>query len=457
VIEVTNLNDAGLGSLRQALEVETGPRMVVFRTGGTIELNNPIRVRQANSFLTVAGQTAPGDGIQLKNYGLWILGGAHDMVLRYLRLRPGTADPAGLGGDQIDGLTVWGSDGSHIDHVVIDHVDMTWAIDENGQNWEWVTDVTYQWSIFAEGSTTGHPKGPHSMGLLVGGDSRNTVSVHHSLFAHNAYRNPLFNEDHIGDFRNNLVYNWGREGSAEFDRVQVNFVNNHYLGGPNSVGKNTIGWVYNGAKIYLDGNWGPNCPTGCVDDWDIGFIEGNQARDRVFTPFPVPPVTTHPTSQVKDIVLANAGATLPMRDAVDTRIVQDVRNGTGHVGIGSGYPTLAAGTPPADSDHDGMPDTWETAHGLNPTNASDGPQVSPNGYTHLENYLNELAGDPVPGVGLRGDLNGDDQVTLADLRQLLRMLIGQEPANDEAKSLAAPADRLTLADARELMHLLVSP
>jgi hypothetical protein len=136
--------------------------------------------------------------------------------------------------------------------------------------------------------------------------------------------------------------------------------------------------------------------------------------------------------------------------------MQDVRNGTGHTGIGSGYPTLAAGTPPTDTDHDGMPDSWETAHGLNPSSAADGPQISPNGYTNLENYLNELAGDPVPGLDLPGDLNEDGQVTPADLRFLLRMLTGQVIPNDAAKTLAEPADRLTLADARALLEFLVA-
>ncbi|ETW98278.1 MAG: hypothetical protein ETSY2_43055, partial [Candidatus Entotheonella gemina] len=215
VIAVTHLRDAGPGSLRHALEVETGPRIVVFRVGGTIALTRPIRLREPNSWLTVAGQTAPGDGIQVRNYGLMMSDGAHDIVLRYLRLRPGTADPAKIGGAGIDALTLWGNDGSRVHHVVVDHLSMTWAIDENANHWGWVTDVTYQWSLFAEGATTHHPEGPHSMGLLVGGDARNTVSVHHSVFAHNHNRNPLL-RGHRADFRNNLVYNWGTGGSAQF-------------------------------------------------------------------------------------------------------------------------------------------------------------------------------------------------------------------------------------------------
>jgi hypothetical protein len=429
----------------------------VFRTGGTIALASNLWV--TNPFLTVAGQTAPGGGIQLKHYGIQsIQNGAHDLIIRYLRIRPGTANPAGISGAIIGGLVLWGNYGQQrVYNVMVDHVDMEWAIDENASAWEWVEDATIQWSIMAEGSLTGHPDGgSHSDGLLVGGDDRSTVSVHHSLFAHNDFRNPRVTSGALVDFRNNVVYNWGGIAPAGFtDHARTNFVNNHYLPGPtSSPSRDEVLWLARGAKAYVEGNWGPRCPTGCPDGWDIGVIEGTQAQNRALTPFPAPAVTTNPTAQVRDMVLAHAGATLPTRDAVDARIMQDVRNGTGHTGIGSGYPVLAAGTPPPDSDHDGMPDAWEAARGLNPSNAADGPAVTAGGYTNLEHYLSELAGDSVP-VDVPGDLNGDRQVTLADLRMLIRMLTGQVIPNDAAKTLAEPTTQLTLADARELVHLLV--
>ncbi len=390
VIAVTHLRDTGPGSLRHALEVETGPRTVVFRVSGIIALTQPIHLREANSWLTVAGQTAPGDGIELRNYGIMISDDAHDIVLRYLRLRPGTADPAGIGGAGIDALTLWGNRGSHVHHIVVDHVSMTWAIDENANHWGWVTDVTYQCCLFAEAATTHHPQGSHSLGLLVGGDARNTVSIHHSVFAHNHDRNPLL-RGRRADFRNNLVYNWGTDGSAQFaEDVQVNLVRNHYLAGPNTPADDIVFWVHSGATVYLDGNWGPRCPTGCADETAIGIYHFNP-RDRVYTPFAVPPVTTHATAEVQAIVLPRAGATRPTRDAVDARIIREIRNGTGRVGIGRAATGLRSDAPPANADHDGMPDAWERAHRLNPHDARDrNDDADGDGYTALEMYLHEL-------------------------------------------------------------------
>lgn len=391
VIAVTHLHDAGPGSLRHALEVETGPRIVVFRVGGTIALTRPIHIREPNSWLTVAGQTAPGDGIQLRNYGLKLSDGAHDIVLRHLRLRPGTADPASLGGASIDALTLWGNDGSRVHHIVIDHVSMTWAIDENANHWGWVTDVTYQWSLFAEAANTHHPEGPHSMGLLVGGDARNTVSVHHCVFAHNHNRNPHL-RGHRADFRNNLIYNWGTDGSAQFSKgLRVNIVRIHYLAGPDTPANRIVFWIYGGAKAYLDGNWGSRCPTGCADETAIGIYRFDP-RDRIDTPFAVPPVTTHPTAQVASLVLPRAGATRPVRDAVDSRIIEEIRQGKGRIGIGSAAAQLRSATPPVDSDRDGMPDAWERARQLNPHDANDrNDDADGDGYTAIEMYLHELA------------------------------------------------------------------
>ena len=390
VIEVTNLNDAGPGSLRQAIAVETGPRIVVFRVGGDILLQSPIILERANSFLTIAGQTAPGDGIALRHYGIQLRGGVHDVVLRYLRIRPGTANPSGIGGHTIDGLGMWGNEGSHVYNVIVDHVSLTWAVDENADCWEWVTGVTYQWCLFAEGSETGHPNGPHSMGLLMGGDDRITVSVHHSLFAHNNDRNPLFGGK-VADFRNNVIYNWVTVGTATFRRkAQVNFINNHYLKGPTSPVSDLVVALKGEPRLYLRGNWTPLCPSGCLDDAAIGIYRFSP-RHRVFTPFPAPFVSTHPTFRVQDVVLPRAGATFPKRDAVDARIVNEVITRTGRVGIGSGYPELKSGSAPVDSDHDGMPDVWELQRGLNPHDGRDrNHDADGDGYTAVEEYLNGL-------------------------------------------------------------------
>ncbi|MDP2898727.1 MAG: pectate lyase [bacterium] len=409
VISVSNLNDSGPGSLRQALEVEKGPRIVIFRVAGTIELTKNINIGEDNSYVTVAGQTAPGDGIQLKNFTISVAYGGHDVVIRYLRMRPGLGGLATTQGSQIDGCLLYGP-GVHVHHVVIDHCSIQWALDENADVWGWVTDATFQWCIIAEGATTGHEKGTHSMGMLIGSsqsDKPMTVSVHHCLFAHNAGRNPLvqpvepqIEAPAVVDFRNNVVYNWSGNNSAVVaNGARVNFVNNLYLKGPSSGATDNIIWLLAPATLYVDGNWGPRCPTGSADGWAIGIHAdtsyfGKPVGKRALTPFPTPPVTTHPTGELKDAVLGRVGACLPRRDAVDARIVQDVLSGTGKMGIGSDYPTLSSGTPPQDTDGDGMPDAWERDRGLDPADSRDGSQVAPSGYTRVEEYLNGLSQMP---------------------------------------------------------------
>jgi len=430
VIEVTNLNDAGPGSLRDCAEA-TGARICVFRVSGTIALSSPIRISgDAASYLTIAGQTSPG-GIQLKGDGLQVQRDAHDVIVRHLRFRPGTHLPQL---EDTNGFIAYGN-GGHVYNVIVDHCSSEWSDDQNGPDAiNWVTNYTVQWCLIAEGTTEGNVKGFHSTGLMADrkGWPELTVSIHHNLIAHNDSRNPLISSVDIADVRNNIVYNWGNGralqwgNSAEQDQYGYgsafgNFVNNHYIAGPNSYLKyfflSNGGPIRRdgslaergGTKIYTEGNWGPNCPRGCADDWRNGFYddwdyaEVSPSQYRALTPYPVPPVTTDATSELMTKILPTVGASKSRRDSVDARIVNDVYNRTGDlwsVGAGGPWPDLAAGAPqpPADTDRDGMPDSWETAHGLNPANASDGSQTASNGYTNVENYLNELAGDPIPGV-----------------------------------------------------------
>ncbi|TFH42759.1 MAG: hypothetical protein E4H01_13020, partial [Lysobacterales bacterium] len=284
VIEVTNLNDSGPGSLREAIQ-SPGRRIVVFRVGGTIELAKSIYIFGKNSYLTIAGQTAPGDGIQLKNYGFEFLKGAHDVVIRHLRIRPGLSSGSG----SVDAVTIYDKAGTHIHHIVFDHVTMEWAIDENAGHGGWVTDVTYQWCIFAEGATEADPGGSGgwwdglSKGMLVAGDQAfpSNVSVHHSLFAHNTVRNPLVKGAALADFRNNLVYNWGRwthSATQVMGTARVNVVNNHYIRGIDSL-QDIVIRPYDDAKIYVTGNISPRCPTGCIDPWDVGIKDSSSSGD----------------------------------------------------------------------------------------------------------------------------------------------------------------------------------
>lgn len=414
VVFVDNLDDSGLGSLRQALELLTGPRTVIFRVAGTIALKKPIRISTGGSYVTVAGQTAPGDGVQLKNYGIVVDENAHEVVLRFLRIRPGTDGMKDGGSGNTSGLRISGSSGGHVSNVIVDHSSFEWTPSDNIEAHGWVTDLTVQWTLLGESLL------PTGGGLSVQYDSRATVSVHHNLFAHNPSRNPSFQDGDTLDFRNNIAFNWLCNNGASFGGscpasfVKVNFVNNQYLEGADST---CLQLVFlegrDGTRIYPSGNWGPHCPIGCGDEWEFRFDEithpqcpdvkvyeaglADAAAFRSATAFDTPAVTTHRAEELMDIVLPRVGADRPSRDAVDARIVADVIARTGKdVGDGGVYPALNAGPPPVDTDADGMPDAWENAHGLQAGDPSDGSAFARNGYTNLENYLNELAGDAIP-------------------------------------------------------------
>ena len=434
VIEVTNLNNSGAGSLRHALEVATGPRIVIFRVSGTIELKSDIRIRgEGGSFVTVAGQTSPG-GVQLKGDGLVVMDGAHDVVVRYLRIRCGAHLPVLR---DTNGFIAWGNDGKPVHNIIVDHCSLQWSTDQNGPDaWHWVTNYTSQWNIIAEGTTEGHAKGSHGMGILVGGrtaDEKLTMSIHHCLFAHNGGRNPLISSADVVDFRNNIVYNWGGNNAAAWGSFANNqsafgnIVNNHYIAGPNSSTAN-IYWLENGGptridgtsadrggtKVFMQGNLGPNRLSQDTDDWTNGvfqldywtrdrsshFPQASQAQFRAKSPFAAPAVTTTPIRDLKSAVLPTVGASRPLRDVLDARIVKDVLDVTGNIdriGPGGPWPVLTGESPPMDSDHDGIPDVWEGAKGLNPEDQGDANgDLDGDGYTNIEQYLNELAGDPMP-------------------------------------------------------------
>ncbi len=425
VIEVTDLENSGIGSLRACAEAE-GPRVCIFRVGGTITLKRDIGI--THPYLTIAGQTAPG-GIQLRGpgTGIRIFGDAHDIIIRHLRIRPGAPAEDRNGGNNL----VISGDDEVVHSIIVDHCSLQWGNDEMASTWNAVEGITWQWSIFAEGS----PIEPgNSFGYLTGGERSDiqTISMHHNLFAHNSARNPKFSRARLIDFRNNVVYNWGGltppdyKGhfglelgqTAEFDHtVKGNIVNNLFIAGPNSIANNFLLLANGGfererggTKVYTRINWGPNCPTGCIEDWENGFADidewirgeglgwASRTKYRSDLPFEAPFVTTVPTEEVQALVLADVGASYP-RDEVDERIVNDVINLTGNIAnIGGGGPwPILGGLPPyPDQDGDGIDDRWEQQYGLSPLDATDGPQASANGYTHLENFLNELAGDPVP-------------------------------------------------------------
>ena len=402
VLEVTNLNDSGAGSFRAAAEA-TGARTVVFRTGGTIALDSPIVID--DPFVTVAGQTAPGGGICIRNGRNdrpCLLVAAHDVVLRHLRIRPGVGG-ATYPNDTVRAITIT-DEGSTVPYnVIVDHCSLSWGIDTCGTVGGRAHDVTVQWCIISEGlNDSVHAAGPHSRGLMAR-DRTQRVSIHHNLLAHNDYRNPEVSNLGMTEVINNVVYDYEHKAISSTDvegvHEKFNWIGNHIAQGPSSTDQyhelNLHPMTGAGWTVYASGNIGP-FRTSNAEPNTASFGPDDRKYVVSSPAFAGSGIASTSAATALTDVLADAGATRPSRDPVDSRIVSDVRNGRGHLidnpsQVG-GYPALAKGTAPPDSDHDGVPDGWEKTHGLNPNDARDAARVTGTGYTWLERYLNELAG-----------------------------------------------------------------
>jgi pectate lyase len=328
VLAVTTLSDRGAGSLRHALSAR-GPRIIRFDVEGTIELESPLVVTEGQ--VTIDGETAPGQGITLLHHGIHFRGNCKDIIVRHLRIRVTT------GGSSGDALLFWGTDGGTVERVLVEHCSLMGATDENVNTWGSVRDVTFQWTIIAEGRL------PHSMGWLSGVGS-DRITIHHCLFAHNADRSPRL-AGGLYDVVNNVIYNWSHHNAAKIGQgARVNFVNNAFIPGPQSTATQACILPEDpdkGTKVYLAGNIGPFTPTGAEDQWlNVTYyqrVEGKwiqhrpapedfRANDR----FPVEPVTTQSAKQAYDLVLTRAGARV--RDADDLRVIEEVRTRTGRIG-----------------------------------------------------------------------------------------------------------------------------
>jgi len=424
VIEVTNLNDSGSGSLRAAVEA-SGSRIVVFRVSGTIDLESRLRI--SNPYITIAGQTAPGDGICLKDQELQV--SADHVIVRYIRSRLGDNE-----GAQSDSISI--TEGRNI---IIDHCSASWSVDETlsvTTDADDLGDVTIQWCMITESLNCSiHDKGCHGYGSLIRGCYGNGYSFHHNLFAHHNGRSPrpgnynnyiLDPDGLIFDFRNNVVYNWGGSYAgynADSNSItKMNFVGNYYIEGPDSSGDDAFREQCTYSTAYFSDNWmNGSCPS---DPWSLvrfdGFTSGEILAYKQASPIPVEPVTTDDANTAYGLVLADAGASFPYRDDVDYRVIDDVINGTGYIiddenEVG-GWPYLESDTPPDDTDHDGMPDYWEVALCLDPCDSSDSSDDRDgNGYTNIEEYINwlPLAG-PMPTTT---DLNCDNIVDFYDFSE----------------------------------------
>jgi len=385
VLHVTTLEDYAAnepripGSLRAALEAR-GPRIVVFEVGGYIELKRKLNISQP--YLTLAGQTAPGDGVTLKNYGLDV--DAPHVVIRYLRVRPG--DTAGT---EQDGINV------RADSVVIDHSSVSWGTDETLSISGDARDVTLQWCMITESlNRSVHHKGAHGYGTLIAPADR--VTIHHSIYAFHRSRNPR-PKDVTLDFRNNLVYGYGDKAGYNTGEVSgLNLVGNTLYPLAYSNDKRHLFDVGGtGTRLFVAGNDRLG-GLAVEDEWDlIDTPRGVPVeRFRSAIPFAAPTVTTDPADVAFARVLNEAGATRPVRDGVDARVVDLIRRGEGRIldaqAEAGGYPPLRGGPAPTDTDRDGMPDAWETRHGFDPASAADGAtDRDGDGYTNVEEYLNE--------------------------------------------------------------------
>jgi endonuclease/exonuclease/phosphatase family metal-dependent hydrolase/pectate lyase len=402
VYHVTTLNDAGPGSFRDGIATATGPRTIVFDVSGTIELKSKLVVDK--SFLTIAGQTAPGDGVCLKDQSFQIRKASH-VIVRYLRVRLGDENktkPAGF-----DAMTT-----DDIDHVIIDRVSVSWGIDglhdlRRGGN------VTVQWCLYAEALHDSlHEKGPHAM-LASFRDLTAGVSIHHNLFASSRERHPTLGGSPrtkpgaVCDFRNNVVYN--ASGATNLGNCRINVVNNYYRPGPNAPANHqplaTKAEVEGATRAYLAGNVFEGNEAYTQDNFKAvdfarwskgGYLAKTLEQVRSVTEFELgeAKLDTHEATTARDRVLLTAGASL-RRDATDARIVAGVRDRS-HRMINSqkdvgGWPKLKSGIVPADADGDGMSDWWEKIEGLNEKDPADRNSIRPGQpYTNLERYLNGL-------------------------------------------------------------------
>ena len=427
VIQVTTLEDYVRdseepipGSLRAALEIETGPRIVVFRVSGIIELKGFLDLWKT-AYVTIAGQTAPGDGITLKNYALQIIN-THDVIVRYIRSRPG-------GPEDTDAINIFswppGEDFIASD-IILDHCSASWGTDEtlsvnfNSKN------ITVQWCMITEGLLERN----HSMGSLIGGYDI-SATFHHNVYAHHNNRTPK-PFSYAGkpgltlDFRNNLLYLWGATGYNTDDPssngpVRMNYVGN-YIKFPSTSFSQGFFFIIspNLIDVFASDNYVEGYAEKTRNNW-LGFefrplpgltLEEQQTMVRVNEPFATEAVDTDPPQEAYRRIFANVGTTLPVRDAVDIRILNEIETGTGSKintpsDVG-GWPVHHPGTPYPDADADGMSDRWEETFGLDPNDASDNSLDSDSdGYTNIEEFLNStdpnVVTDPyVDGARLPG-------------------------------------------------------
>jgi hypothetical protein len=447
VYVVTTLADSGPGSFRKACEA-AGPRIVVFNVAGVIRLQSPLHILAP--YLTIAGQTAPGDGVCIAGFSTLV--DTHDVVIRYLRFRRGATNLF----DRDDCLG-----GQPIGNIIVDHCSASWGLDENLSMYRHLlrapgtaeflklptVNITIQWCISSEALNTYN----HAFGGTWGGDH---TSFHHNLFACNTGRNPSIGMSYDFNFVNNVLFNWRHRTLDGGDHgSQVNCINNYYKPGPATLDtpvRYRIGLPQPSTfkpdptrrygRWYVAGNYVEGYPQVTADNWaggvqlsegrtveTIASLPGDRqatllAQIRADQPFPMAPVTIQPAADAYAAVLAGAGATLPRRDPVDVRVIQEVRTGKVTYDHGiitdisqvGGYPDYR-GQPEADLGADGIPLWWKTKYGLDPKEADlAGKDLAGDGYTVMDKYLDGL--DPTKKINWADPRSNANTLTLAALR-----------------------------------------
>lgn len=344
IITVTNLNDSGPGSLREAIETPS-PRTIAFAVGGVIALKSTLRINEP--FITIDGQNAPGPGIMLRNYGIEVE--THDVVLRYFRVRVGDEtvhlEAPRAREAYYDGAgehALYFIEGSK--NCIADHLSLSWSTTKVLTVNKMSDLITVQWCILSEGLNFAD----HGLGLILG---QGRLTFHHNLIAHNQGRNPRFGTLVDADFRNNVIYDWGdTAGCGEFDRI--NYVGNILKPGPST--RRAMRLFHDGIDVimphslYLADNLLVGYEPATRDNWlGVGYDRATYAAAK---PFAAPRVATEPPQAAYEHVLKDAGATLPKRDTVDERIVGEVRDGSGHiikwVKDAGGWPDFPSATAP---------------------------------------------------------------------------------------------------------------
>ncbi|NLT04298.1 MAG: polysaccharide lyase [Bacteroidales bacterium] len=450
VLVVTSLEDSGPGTLRWACE-QGGARIVVFNVAGIIRLKTPISVRAP--YITIAGQTAPGDGVCVAGESFWV--DTHDVIVRHMRFRRGETW-VGRRDDSFGG--------NPIGNIMLDHISASWGLDENISFYRHMyedgtgstaaklptVNVTIQNSISSEALDTWN----HSFGSTIGGEN---ATFMRNLWANNTGRNPSNGWYGVFNFVNNVVFNWTHRTMDGGDyRAMYNIINNYYKPGPATPTKGPISHrivkpesgrsklsykVY--GRVYADGNIMEGFPEITADNWKGGVQVEDQADCGAYTdamrshrPFAMPTFPIMNAGEAFDFVLANAGATWPKRDAVDIRVTNTVRTGAINplknvntdqvpvfkyrraavdsykIGVITdisqvgGYPEYK-GKPRKDSDGDGMPDSWERRFGLDPKDPSDATKdCNGDGYTNIEKYINGM--DPTVNIDWADPANNHD-------------------------------------------------